>query len=69
MPGGPRAGREVDAGGPEAGRLRGRGDCVDVAGAGEPLVRPARGSVVFLVICMSPSFSVGTAGSRRGLFG
>src|SRR5918997_5155383 len=43
VPRGPRARREVDAGGPEAGRLRGRGEGVDVYRAGEPLVRPGSG--------------------------
>ena len=69
VPRGPRARHEVDAGGPETGRLRGRGDGVYVDGAGEPLAGAERVSVVFLVICMSFSLSVGTAGGRCGLFG
>src|SRR5919202_3334366 len=40
VPRGPRARREVDTRGTEAGRFRGRGDGVDVDGAGEILARP-----------------------------
>src|SRR5215217_2131603 len=42
VPRGPRAAREVDACGPEAGRFRGRGDGVDVDGAGKRLALPGR---------------------------
>jgi hypothetical protein len=43
VPCGSGAGREVDAGGLQAGGLRCRGEGVDVDGAAEPLGRPDRG--------------------------
>jgi hypothetical protein len=43
VPRSPRARREVDTRGTEAGRFRGRGDGVDVDGAGEILARPGCG--------------------------
>ncbi len=43
VPSGAGAGREVDVGGLQAGRLRRHGDGVDVDRAGEPVARPRHG--------------------------